>query len=344
MRRFLLSCGIVICLSFSLCGSAQTNMPLKLVQTVDLPGYKGDFDHLTVDSAHGRLLVAAEDHATLESFDLKTGKHLQTISGFGAPHSILVRPGASTIFVTDSSDEGSKLLNARTLAIERNVKTTLASADSMGYDPVTNRAYVVTGGKDIHMQTSELAIIDPAKGVQVGGIPIAASHVEALVLERHGSRLFIDLTDKNTVAVIDRKTNKILTQWKVGVAQVNSPIALDEGMHRLFIVCREPGMLVVMNSDNGTVTAHVPAPLKADDIAYDAEAKRVYVPGGEGWIGVYDVSSPDHPKLIAKVPSASGAKTATLDKQLHKLFVAVSPGDEHVGGKLLTFEVLPTGK
>jgi DNA-binding beta-propeller fold protein YncE len=344
MRRFLISCGIVSCLALSAPAIAQANPPLKLVQTVDLPGYTGDFDHLTVDMGHGRLLVAAEDHATLESFDLKSGKHLQTISGFGAPHTILVRPGASTILVTDSSVQGSKLLNASTLAIERNVKTTLSSADSMGYDPAKNRAYIVTGGKDIKMTTSELAIVDPTKGVQEGGIPINASHVEAMALERHGSRLFINLTDKNTVAVIDRRTKTILTQWKIGVAQVNSPIALDESLHRLFIVCREPGMLVVMNSDTGKVMAYVPAPGIADDIAYDRVAKRVYVPGGVGWIGVYNVSNPDHPKLIARVPSAVGAKTATLAPSLHKLYVAVSPGDHRVGGQLLTFEVFSSGK
>jgi hypothetical protein len=86
---------------------------LKLVQTVPLPGFTGDFDHFAVDSARGRLLLAAEDHATLEVFDLKTMKHLQTIKGFGAPHSILVRPGASTTLVTDSGPEMSKQIAAK---------------------------------------------------------------------------------------------------------------------------------------------------------------------------------------------------------------------------------------
>lgn len=39
------------------------------------------------------MLVAAEEHATLEVFDLATGNHLRTIIGFGAPHTILIRPG-----------------------------------------------------------------------------------------------------------------------------------------------------------------------------------------------------------------------------------------------------------
>jgi hypothetical protein len=58
---------------------AQSTAPLKLVKTVTLPGYTGDFDHFAIDRQRGRILVAAEDHATLEIFDLKSGNHLKTI-------------------------------------------------------------------------------------------------------------------------------------------------------------------------------------------------------------------------------------------------------------------------
>ena len=82
--------------------SAQEAAPLNLTKTVTLPGYSGDFDHFSVDRSRGRLLLAAEDHATLEIFDLKTGAHLRTIKGFGAPHSILIRPNSKIVLVTDS--------------------------------------------------------------------------------------------------------------------------------------------------------------------------------------------------------------------------------------------------
>src|ERR1700722_13906811 len=85
--------------------TAQSMPPLKLVKTVTLPGYTGDFDHFAIDRLRGRILVAAEDHATLEIFDLKTGDHLKTISGFGAPHSILIRPSSENILVTDSGEQ-----------------------------------------------------------------------------------------------------------------------------------------------------------------------------------------------------------------------------------------------
>ena len=67
----------------------QNTAPLLLKGSVNLPGYTGDFDHFAVDQARGRLLLAAEDHGTVEVFDLNSGKHLQTIKGFrnAAQHS-----------------------------------------------------------------------------------------------------------------------------------------------------------------------------------------------------------------------------------------------------------------
>src|SRR5450631_2865176 len=75
---------------------------VRLLKSVDLPGYSGDFDHFAADYDRNRLLLAAEDHGTVEVFDLKTSAHLQTVSGFGNPHSILVRKGVATVFITDS--------------------------------------------------------------------------------------------------------------------------------------------------------------------------------------------------------------------------------------------------
>jgi len=39
---------------------------------------------------------------------------------------------------------------------------------------------------------------------------------------------------------------------------------------------------------------------------YDAEHKRVYMPGGEGFIYVFQMKDPDHYQLLAKIPTALG--------------------------------------
>src|SRR5882757_6702393 len=103
---------------------AQATSSVKLIQSVNLPGYTGDFDHFAVDYDRNRLLLAAEDHGTLEVFDLKTSAHLRSISGFGNPHSILVRKGAPTIFITDSEKQGATTRDAESYAKKQGVSLT----------------------------------------------------------------------------------------------------------------------------------------------------------------------------------------------------------------------------
>jgi hypothetical protein len=316
---------------------AQQDSPLILKQTITLPGYTGDFDHFAVDRAHGRILLAAEDHATLEVFDLKTGGHMRTVTGFGAPHSILVRPGASTIVVTDS-DKMTHILDADTYAEKGTIALT-PGADSAGYDAAANVYYVVTGGKDVDMKSAYLEAINPDTGEKLGKVEFSDNHVEALALEKEGNRLFINLAQTNKIAVVDRKKMAILATWPVPPAKVNAMVAFDEPHHRLYVVCRDPGMVVVMNSDTGEVTNTLSAPLRADDVMFDRESHRLYVPGGEGFVGIYDTSDPDHLKQVARVKTAPGAKTGLLLPNDGELILAASPGDTKSVAAVLTFSI-----
>jgi DNA-binding beta-propeller fold protein YncE len=316
-------------------GSAAS---LKLVKTVTLPGYTGDFDHFAIDRQRGRILVAAEDHATLEVFDLKTGDHLKTIPGFGAPHSILVRPSSTNILVTDSGKEMTAVLDAETYAKKDTVKL-VEGADSAAYDAAANVWYIVTGGKDVDMKTAEIEAINPDTGKKLGQIVFNDNHVEAMALEKNGDRLFINLAQTNKLAVVNRKTLTEIAEWPVPPAKANAMVAFDEAAHRLYVVCRDPGMVVVMNSDTGAVVSTAPAPLRADDVMMDLATHRLYVPGGEGYLGIYDISDPDHVKQVGKVTTAPGAKTGILLPDAKILMLAASPGETKNVAKIMTYKL-----
>jgi hypothetical protein len=317
---------------------SQETTSVKLIQSIDLPGYSGDFDHFAVDYDRNRLLLAAEDHGTLEVFDLKTSAHLRTVDGFGNPHSILVRKGSPTVLITDSEKEGATLRDAETYNKKKSVVLTPGS-DTSKYDAAANVLYVVTGGKDVNMKTANLEALNPDTGATLGKITFQDNHVEAMAFADSDPRLFINLTQTNKIAVVDRKGMKLIATWPVPAARQNAMIAFDVAQHRLYIVCRDPGMVVVMNSDSGAVVDTQPAPLRSDEVQYDAEKHRLYVPGGEGYMGVYDSSDSDHLKLIEKVTTEPGAKTGLLVPPLHRLFLAVSPGETKATAKVLTYEV-----
>ena len=314
--------------------------PLQLLQTVPLSGFSGDFDHFAVDEKGGRLFLAAEDHKTVEVFDLKTGRRLKSIEGFGTPHSIIYLPETDRIMVTDGEKGTLQFLRATDYGVAEQVDG-LAGADSMKLDAAAQILYVVTGGKDVPLDYSFLVAIDLKTKKKVGELRIESNHVEAFALESSSSRLFVNITDKHEVAVVDRKAMKEIARWPIGSQADNSPMAYDEQHHRLLIVCRKPGTLLVMDSDNGKVVAHLPAAERSDDIAFDAERGRIYVPGGEGHISVFQRRSADQYELLAKVTSEPGAKTCLLVPGLARFFVAVSPGDTKAAAKVLTFRVLP---
>jgi DNA-binding beta-propeller fold protein YncE len=318
-------------------GMAQQSS-VRLINSADLPGYSGDFDHFAADYERNRLLLAAEDHGTLEVYDLNTSAHLRTVAGFGNPHSILVRKGVATVFITDSTAKNATIRDADTYAKIKTLNLTPGS-DTAKYDAASNTLYVVTGGKDVDMKTCNLEAINPDTGAKLGSVTFPDNHVEAMAFVDGDPRIFLNLAQTNKIAVIDRKSMKVVTTWPVPPAQQNAMVAFDPAQHRLYVVTRSPGMVVVMNSDTGAVVGTLPAPLRADEVQYDESTHRLYVPGGEGYLEIYDTSDPNRLQVVEKVTTAPGAKTALLIPAMHRLFLAVSPGDSKAMAKMLTYEV-----
>ncbi len=310
---------------------------LKLVGTTDLPDISGDVDHLAIDTAGERLFLAAEDNGTLRVIDLKTGKLERTVKGFNTPHSILYLPDAKELYVTDGS-KAVQVLDSETFQVKRSIATT-PGADSIAVDRDKHILYAVTGGKDVSMKTSAISEIDTKSAKLLKEIPIDAVHVEAMALEHSGSHLFVNVTDKNYMAVIDRSTGKIVNQWPISVARQNAPVAFDEANRRLFVVCRDPGKLAVLDSTTGKCLATFPTGARADEVVFDAVHHRIYVAAGEGRIYPYEEVDPDHYKALDPIPSAPGAKTALLTPDGSRLFVAVSPGEGKTGSKILSYAV-----
>jgi DNA-binding beta-propeller fold protein YncE len=318
----------------------KTQAPLKLLRSVDLPGFTGDFDHFAVDEKGGRLFLAGEDHKTVEVFDLKTGQRLKSIAGFGAPHTIFYLPESDRILITDGDKGKIQILRGSDYSFVDHIDG-LAGVDSARIDVANSILYVVTGGKDVGLSYSFLAAIDLRSHKKLGELRFESNHVEAFALESSSPRLFINITDKNEVDVVDRKAMQVIARWPIGVAETNSPMAYDETHHRLLIVCRTPGMLVVIDSDKGKVVANMPAAGHSDDIAFDPSSGRIYVPGGDGYTSVFHEDSPDKYSLIADVRTAPGAKTSLLMPPLKQYFIAVSPGETKALAKVLTFQVQP---
>jgi DNA-binding beta-propeller fold protein YncE len=319
--------------------SASAAAPLKFASSVDLPGYTGDFDHFAIDAKDGRVFLAGEESAELEVFDRNSGKIIQRMKGFGVPHSVLYMPDAGEVLVVDG-EKPSPVFDAASLELKRTYKLPLG-ADSVGFDSASGHLWVVTGGKDVKQKDSNLVEIDPATGKIFKSVHFDADHVEAMAVEQHGPDIFINITDKNELAVVDKASGKIVKQIPIREAEQNAPIAIDEASHRLFVVTRKPGKLIVLNADTGQTIAVLPAAERTDEVVWDPDNRRVYVAGGQGYISVVQQDAPDKYREIARVTSLPGAKTEILDSEGKHLWVAASPGESKAMAKVLRFDVMP---
>ncbi len=130
-------------------------------------------------------------------------------------------------------------------------------------------------------------------GEKVGQIKIDSNRLEAMVVEKSGSRLFLNMTEKNSIGVIDRKKQAVAAVWPLSGCKVNASVAIDEKNHRLFAACRD-GNMNVLDSDTGKVLQNLPISTGVDDMVFDPASQRVYVATGEGFVNVFKEIDPDH--------------------------------------------------
>jgi DNA-binding beta-propeller fold protein YncE len=314
----------------------QQKEPLSFVQSIPLPAlHDGDFDHFAVDLASHRLFLTAEKNAAVEVFDLQTNKLIHTLTDIDEPHSMIYRADLRRLFVIDGGAAEVKIYQGDTYKRLGAIKLE-DDADSMAYDPATKYLYVVNGGRGAKMAYCLISIIDTTTDKKLGDIKIDSDSVEALALEKSGPRIFVNITGKDAVGVVDRKKRTVIATWPIGQ---NVAMAFDEAAHRLFISTSNPEKLIVLNSDSGAIVASLPCGHMVDDMAYDANTKRIYLTGSD-FIDVFHQKDPDHYELVGQVPSSFRAKTAILVPQLKRYYLAV-PRHEDKSAEVRIFEVQP---
>ena len=125
------------------------------------------------------------------------------------------------------------------------------------------------------------------------------------------------------IAVVDRNAMRVIATWPVAGAKSNFPMALDETNHRMFVGCRRPAKALVYDTTSGKEIGAFDIVGDTDDMFYDAERKRLYVSGGEGFIDVFDTRQPATPLRLARVKSADGARTSLFVAAQSRLYLAV---------------------
>ena len=300
--------------------------PFELSTTIALSGITGKFDHFAIDTTGDRVFAAATGAHAVAVIDLKTSKVVQSIGGLGKPHGLAYVAETGSLYVADGALGELRVYTGSPFKLHGQIKLS-DDADDMAYDAASHLLFVGHGGSDA-ANPARVAVIDTTSFSLVKNLPMTA-HPEALESDGAGKRVFANIADSNEIAVIDTAAPSVASVWKLTKAAGNVPAGYDGNHKLLYVACRKPATLLVVDGETGKELASLPTVGGADDLFYDADLDRVYVIGGAGEVDVYQADGAKGIRAIGVVHTAAGAKTALFVPSRHELFVGIPGIDGH---------------
>ena len=292
--------------------AAQTNWQVSKTFHV---GGEGGWDYVTIDAPNHRLFVTRSTHTF--AIDVETGKVLGDIAGQIRSHGVALAPKAGRGFITDGGGSGSIVVfDLKTYAVLGRIPT-VPDSDGIIYDAKLDCVLAVSGDGGVLMTFSPE--IDPKNGkidppIELGGAP------EFLASDGSG-KVYVNLEDKDVVAVVDLSSRKVVARWPVAPGGHPVGMAIDPEHHRLFIGCRNPKMLVVMNTENGAVEGSVPIGAGVDADAFDRG--QAFASCGDGSL-IVAAETGGKWGVVETVKTSAGARTMGLDHSTHRIYLATA--------------------
>jgi DNA-binding beta-propeller fold protein YncE len=275
-------------------------------------GGDGAWDYVTVDAQTHRLFVTRSTHTQV--IDGATGKVLGDIPGQKRSHGTAIVPAANRGFITDGGGNGAIVVFDLKTYATLGTLATMPDSDGIIYDPAMNLVLAVSGdGNKLMTFKPE---IDPVNGkidlpIELGGAP------EFLAADNDG-KAYINLEDKDLVAVVDLKTRQVVARWPVAPGGHPTGMSIDKRDHLLFIGCRNPQKMIVMSTVDGKVVASLPIGAGVD--ATQFHAGNAFASCRDGSLTVIGKQGG---KFVVEqvVKTADGARTMGLDDATNTIYL-----------------------
>ena len=281
--------------------------------TKTLPvGGQGGFDYATVDAATHRLFIPRTTHTMV--IDENSGKVLGDISGQAGAHGVALVPKLGRGFITDGEGTGSVVIfDLKTYKVLGKIAT-VPDSDGIIYDEGQNRILVSAG--DSSALITFKPDIDPQSGKMEAPIPLGGKP-EFLAADGKG-KVYVNLEDKDVVAVVDLPSRKVTARWPVTPGGSPVGMSIDVKTHRLFVGCRKPQKLVVINTTDGKVEGALDIGAGVDATAVDEGHAFASCRDGSLTV-VSDKAGKVEVEQVVK--TRYGAKTLGVDSATHLVYL-----------------------
>ena len=285
--------------------------PYRFVKEIAIGG-EGGWDYLSVDPAAHRLFVS---HGTrIVVVDTQQDKIAGEITDTPGVHGLTVAADIGRGFTANGGENTVSIIDLATLKTLQKVRTG-KDPDTIAYDPVHHEVYAFGKGD------GSATAFDARSGAIVATFPLGGTP-QATVVDAKRGKVYVNLQDKNAVAVIDTASRKLTDTWSIEPGQNQSGLAIDLEHERLFVGCRNK-LMVMVDATNGKVLAQVPIGAGTDSSWYDPGSKLAFSSTGEGTVTVAREESPTTLTTVQTLATRPYARTMTVDPSTHRIYLAV---------------------
>src|SRR5260221_14416258 len=123
-----------------------------------------------------------------------------------------------------------------------------------------------TRSRWVHHETVVVATI-PLGGKPEAGVPDVAA-----------GRVYVNLEDKSTIAVMDVAMHTVVATWPIAPREEATGLAIDIKNHRLFAGCSNK-LLMMLDSATGTVVGQAPVGAGVDSAWFDPGTGDAFASG-----------------------------------------------------------------
>jgi DNA-binding beta-propeller fold protein YncE len=283
----------------------------QVVMEVPIGG-EGGWDYLVVDSSAHRVYVS---HATkIVVADTETGRIVGEIADTPGVHGIALAPDLGRGFTSNGRSNSSTIVDLKTLKPLGTVQTG-ANPDSIRYLPGRREVWTFnhTGGS--------ITAFDPMSGRVIATIDVGGQLEEA-VEDAAANRVYVNIEDKNAIAVVDSRTHALVTTWPFAKCEGPTGLALDAKNHLLLSAC--DGRMAVTDSRSGKAVTSFPIGTRVDGNGFDPATGLAFASSGTGVLTIAHEDAPNTFTVVQTVKTQPSGRTMWLDPATHRIYVPVA--------------------
>lgn len=285
--------------------------PYKIVNTTQTPG-TGGVDYVYADNDGRRLYVPRGEQVLV--FDLDTLKSAGAISNARA-RGVAVDPQSHHGFCSSSPVV---MWDTKTLQTIKTIDVQ-GRPDGILFEPATQRIFVFS-----HSQPNA-TVLDAKDGAVVGTIDLGGAPEQAASDGK--GRLYVDLEDKDNIAVVDVKALKVIAHYDLaGKGGGPGGLGFDGKNGILFAMCHTPATCVVLRADDGKILTTLPIGKGTDGGGFNPATMEAFSSQGDGTLTIIKEKSPTEFEVEQTVATKPRAKTCTLDTKNNQIvLIAIEP-------------------